>query len=728
MMTCVHVGQLAKLVPPAAFSKVYKDECTLCFENADSEAGLDVCLSCFNGSCNEHSPRHYRKTGHALVLNVKRGRKDELEERQRKIQKVEVVVEREPEYTYSYLVRCQVCNEEWAEDEEAIGAARAVIKSVISTVSAKKRIDVLAWQEEATPCEHTRGLVQETGLSAKLQARDQCGSCELKSNLWMCLICGAIGCGRRQYDGSGGNGHGSAHYSATKHAVAVKLGTITAEGTADVHCYVCDEMRTDPQLALHLATFGIDVTGVERTEQTMAELQLEQNVKFDFSMVTEDGRQLEPLTGAGLTGLENLGNSCYLSSAVQSLFSLKEFQEQYDGDRGAEHVSQCQKDAAACFVCQMVKLTSALWSGQKKAIAPWMFKAVVTSGHPEFSTARQQDATEFLAYFFKVLQRSDPNSRSIIDAFSFGQQQLLKCVNCRDVRSQQSKSTQLSLQLSDVLAASNENVTMGDCLQLAQFLERYFNGTEVVEARCGRCGGGEKIRSVQLTSLPKYLVISLSRYVVRNWVPQKIDMSVQVPFADLYLDPYLGKFVVPSQDEEKGPVIDESVLTELISMGFPHAKCKKAIIETGNAGLEAATNWIFENMDLVVPEECVEKSIPEEMVQMLVDAGFSRGQAEKALCETDCDMERAFDWILSHPSDQPAVQSISNENDSRIYDLVSFISHKGPSVHCGHYVAHVRHPKDGWVMFNDERVVKAEPQPPVTAAEKAYLYIYQRRQ
>jgi ubiquitin carboxyl-terminal hydrolase 5/13 len=35
---------------------------------------------------------------------------------------------------------------------------------------------------------------------------------------------------------------------------------------------------------------------------------LEQNLKFDFSMTTEDGKQLEPKFGAGYTGLKNLGN------------------------------------------------------------------------------------------------------------------------------------------------------------------------------------------------------------------------------------------------------------------------------------------------------------------------------------------------------------------------------------------------------------------------------------
>lgn len=60
----------------------------------------------------------------------------------------------------------------------------------------------------------------------------QCRGCELKENLWICLHCGALGCGRQQFGGIGGNSHALDHYHATGHMVACKLGTITPEGSA----------------------------------------------------------------------------------------------------------------------------------------------------------------------------------------------------------------------------------------------------------------------------------------------------------------------------------------------------------------------------------------------------------------------------------------------------------------------------------------------------------------
>ncbi len=84
-----------------------------------------------------------------------------------------------------------------------------------------------------------------------------CAKCDLKSNLWLCLHCGHLGCGRKYYDGSGGNNHGVEHWEQTGHSVALKLGTITADGTASVHCYACNDDVLDNNLAVHLAKCGI---------------------------------------------------------------------------------------------------------------------------------------------------------------------------------------------------------------------------------------------------------------------------------------------------------------------------------------------------------------------------------------------------------------------------------------------------------------------------------------
>ena len=99
-----------------------------------------------------------------------------------------------------------------------------------------------------------------------------CAKCDLSENLWLCLTCGSLGCGRELYGGGGGHGHGLAHFDETKHAVVCKLGTITPEGTADIFCYVCNDMKIDESLTQHLRHFGIDVADQKKTDKSMAEL------------------------------------------------------------------------------------------------------------------------------------------------------------------------------------------------------------------------------------------------------------------------------------------------------------------------------------------------------------------------------------------------------------------------------------------------------------------------
>lgn len=46
----------------------------------------------------------------------------------------------------------------------------------------------------------------------------------------MNLTDGKVLCGRRYFDGSGGNNHALLHFQETRYPLAVKLGTITPDG------------------------------------------------------------------------------------------------------------------------------------------------------------------------------------------------------------------------------------------------------------------------------------------------------------------------------------------------------------------------------------------------------------------------------------------------------------------------------------------------------------------
>jgi ubiquitin carboxyl-terminal hydrolase 5/13 len=98
--------------------------------------------------------------------------------------------------------------------------------------------------------------------------------------------------------------------------VVCKLGTITPQGSASIHCYDCDDEVLDEKLKEHMGKLGIDISGLIKTEKTTTELNLEANLSLTLSKVLEEGKILVPVFGAGNTGMENLGNTCYMNSVV----------------------------------------------------------------------------------------------------------------------------------------------------------------------------------------------------------------------------------------------------------------------------------------------------------------------------------------------------------------------------------------------------------------------------
>lgn len=93
----------------------------------------------------------------------------------------------------------------------------------------------------------------------------------------------------------------------------------------------------------------------------MAEMNLELNKNATFNSIIEEGKKLNPIFGKGLTGLVNLGNTCYINSVLQVLFHLNEFKNKYY-EQGLEHMKQCKEFPADCYYCQFAKLGEGLAS------------------------------------------------------------------------------------------------------------------------------------------------------------------------------------------------------------------------------------------------------------------------------------------------------------------------------------------------------------------------------
>lgn len=276
------------------------------------------------------------------------------------------------------------------------------------------------------------------------------------------------------------------------------------------------------------------------------------------------------------------------------------------------------------------------------------------------------------------------------------------------------------------------------------------------------------VKTTRFASFPDYLVIQIKKFTFGlDWVPKKLDVSIEMP-EELDISQLRGTGLQPGEeelpdiapplvtpDEPKAPMLDESVIIQLVEMGFPMDACRKAVYYTGNSGAEAAMNWVMSHMDdpdfanpLILPGSSGPGSTsaaadppPEDCVTTIVSMGFSRDQALKALRATNNSLERAVDWIFSHIDDldaeaamdisegRSAADSISESipvgpkvrDGPGKYQLFAFISHMGTSTMCGHYVCHIK--KEGrWVIYNDQKVCASEKPP----KDLGYIYFYQR--
>ena len=260
-------------------------------------------------------------------------------------------------------IRCLECNKslEYEKDNEI----KSLVTSVLNASSENEKEDIKAWEEEIFPCEHTLTLVQGEGIKIAEKSIAKCNDCDLSSNLWLCLTCGNLSCVRKE---TGGNQHAIEHFKNTKHPLVVKTGTITPDGEASLYCYACDNDVKDENLAIHLKNLGIDINTQKKTDKTITEMNLSFNINFTLSKTIEEGKVLTPLYGPGCTGLENLGNSCYMNSTLQILLSLEAFKKRYL-DNAIDHLNICTKDPTECYLCQMSKIMYGLHSGiysQKK--------------------------------------------------------------------------------------------------------------------------------------------------------------------------------------------------------------------------------------------------------------------------------------------------------------------------------------------------------------------------
>lgn len=786
-MACDHVKtalayqRLPKTV--SLGSRVHKDDCMYCFDSPENNAsGLDVCLDCYQAFSRgklDHTREHHNGKKHPFYLNIvktltpesDRSPKLTEEGRHLKIAKLEVKETTDADlYTTSRRLYCAECDDLFELDTLPEDLA-SLVESIWTANSSQREDDIKAWEQQVFPCEHSVDLQQVERGTIDLS---KCHDCELKENLWICLHCGQIGCGREQFGLSlKGNSHALAHYELCEHPVAVKLGSLSEdENECDCYCYKCNDEVKVPQLAEKLHKFGIDLNSRVKTEKNLIELNLDQNLNWDFRLDGKNGEKLVPIFGKNLTGFQNLGNSCYLNSVIQALFSLEDYDQFFKSKTFPE-----VKDPSTDLLSQLIKIYDGLESGRYSApshskgdeyqlgIKPSAFKTLIGANHEEFKTQRQQDAYEFLLY---ILDNMDQGLGLQLNS-------LLKFLMANKVVCSSCKVGSIKYELIDTVAVPVEDKVLSKDEDGKKVYEqttlidsfRALCSTETIEGfQCSHCKKNDvhAIKTTGFKTYPKHLVVNAKRIKLENWVPIKVDVPIVVP-EELDLGPFKSPVFHEDESEanEQAPaetnddfIPNAEAMGMLLSMGFPEVRALKGLYHTGNSNAEDAMNWLFAHMDdadIDEPfkaEEAGTKPTNEpspEAVENLVGMGFSAQLAQKALILNNNDVNASVEWLFNNPDDDGVIEStdkpvinvgqqrehlakelLDSKSSSSRYRLQSVVCHKGSSPHTGHYVVFVKRVIDGvrrWVLFNDEKVVLCDDNLD-DITNNGYIYMFEQ--
>lgn len=227
------------------------------------------------------------------------------------------------------------------------------------------------------------GQVTKDDLLQK--SKGTCQSCGAGGpNLWACLQtdCSYIGCGESYSD------HSTLHAQAKKHNLTVNLTTFR------IWCYVCER-----EVFLDQRPASVPAPLIPHQCKTSEEQLAPQQVIYPLRAVPiavaeEDGSESEEdeLKPRGLTGMKNIGNSCYMNAALQALSNCPPLTQFFLDCSG---LVRTDKKPALCKSYH--KLISELWHKKRLSyVVPTSLSHGIKLVNPMFRGYAQQDTQEFL--------------------------------------------------------------------------------------------------------------------------------------------------------------------------------------------------------------------------------------------------------------------------------------------------------------------------------------------
>lgn len=291
---------------------------------------------------------------------------------------------------------------------------------------------------------------------------------------------------------------------------------------------------------------------------------------------------------AGLAGLKNLGNTCYLNAVIQCLRHTMILNNYLFGPKlqavlMRNQETQSTDNIKIALLINYMTINSSLWDNNNAVLTPLIFKSMFGHIFDQFKGNNQHDAHECLVtildVFHQVLSRTvkynitgevineldkhvkkahedwanhyKKRHSAILDIFSGQLQSKIVCPNCQIISYKYDPFMALDLPLlNPIPPPSPISYTIYECLN------NYVEPEQLTLTNlynCENCKNkSQAFRMHSIWTLPNVLIIKLSRFNYNfsdgNYHMNKIDDFIHYPIIDLDISKYISS---PLNDKTK---------------------------------------------------------------------------------------------------------------------------------------------------------------------------------